>query len=45
MSPFVHLVRKAHPKASRYWLVLVYIAVIVTLILAFAVEEVAQRLA
>lgn len=43
MSPLVHLARRVHVKASNNWIVLLYIAVVVTLILAWVIDDVVKR--
>ena len=44
MTAFVQFAHRVNRKASRCWLVLLYVAVIVTLILVLAVEEVIREI-
>lgn len=39
MGPVVEALRKVHMKACRHWLILVYIAIVVTAVLVLAVDE------
>lgn len=39
MSPVVQALRKVHMKACRHWLILIYIAIVVTAVLVLAIRE------